>query len=1259
MTFGVSRWNGKEFQTFTDKDGLASTNQTTAIFTDNDGVVWFGTDRGASRWDGQSFTTLTTTNGLPDNNVYEITQSRDGTLWFGTGDGVARMEGTNFITLTTADGLVANAVVEILEGSDDAMWFATPSGVSRWDGSNFVNYTSADGLPASRVFCMAEDRKGRIWFGTLNGGVTCFDGTSFVTYTTADGLAQDRVHAIHQDRDGVMWFGTFGAGLSRFDAESLAGFTKADGLAHPNVRALAEDQDGGIWAGTLGGGASRWDGKRFTNHTTASGLPHNFVLTLAADRSGAMWLGTPGGLTRWHDGQFDTFTQSDGLVNNVVMALHEDAQGQLWIGTQGGLSLWSGKRFENFTQADGLAANQVAYIIEDKAGTLWFGHYGAGISRWNGKGFDILAGGQAPPNNNITSMAADTRGGIWVGLDTLGAGRWDGKEFQLFTPADGLGATYALGILNDSDDVIWFGHRRQVSLFNGVAWSSLPLNAGGDGNQDVQVAAMLQGRDDTVWLGTSAGLFRYQKSSPLRHRPALSLTAGKESTDLSRLPTLTTGDRVTFNFGYIDRLTRPGRQQFRYQITAGTPSPEQLAPTGPWSKPATETHLDWTTNRAGTYTFAVQYLNQDLRTSEPTLATFTLAQPWHANAAIMVPGGLAVGGLALWAIVARLLYARKRREAERLREQMHQQEHQSRLAIESKAAALAESNRQLDMAREAAEEARQAADEASQAKSQFLASMSHELRTPLTAIIGFSELLQGGAEADGRKEDSEDIIRIHDSATHLLGLINGILDLSKVEAGKMTLYLEKFDVSQMIREVVATIQPLINKKGNRLEVVCPNDVGRMRADLTKLRQVLFNLLSNANKFTENGVVRLDVRRTSNIDHRTPNAERGTTEHGLLTPNASLLTFSVSDTGIGMTPEQFGRLFQAFSQADASTARKYGGTGLGLVISRKFCELMGGTLTVESVAGQGSTFTVTLPVEVLETAHRPALADAPSAPSSVFRPPSSTLLVIDDDPSVRELMERTLSKEGYHVHTAENGPRGLELAKTLKPSVITLDVMMPGMDGWAVVSALKADPELSDIPVVMLTIVDDQKLGFTLGAAEYLTKPINWKRLTLVLERYRNRSGTSPVLVVEDDSSVREILQRHLEKEGWTVALAENGRVALDRVAEARPALILLDLMMPEMDGFEFMDALRQREGGRSIPVVVITARQLSEEDRRRLNGQVVRIIQKGQTSTRKLLAEVRKLMADIAPVAATDGVERNAATQEFPGSPGVGAVPHS
>jgi CheY-like chemotaxis protein len=329
----------------------------------------------------------------------------------------------------------------------------------------------------------------------------------------------------------------------------------------------------------------------------------------------------------------------------------------------------------------------------------------------------------------------------------------------------------------------------------------------------------------------------------------------------------------------------------------------------------------------------------------------------------------------------------------------------------------------------------------------------------------------------------------------------------------------------------------------------------------------------------------------------------------------------------MTADQITRLFEAFTQADASMTRKYGGTGLGLAISRKFCEMMGGALTVTSDAGKGSTFTVTLPAQVIEQNQ-----DATSTPHSAVRPPHSaasaqpTVLVIDDDPAVRDLMQRHLGRGGFCVETAANGARGVELARQLKPAAITLDVMMPGMDGWAVLSALKADPQLADIPVIMTTIVDDKNMGFALGATEYFVKPIDWSRLSALLQKYR-KATPQTVLVVEDDPATRDMLERNLSRAGWTVATAVNGRVGLESLAKARPAVILLDLMMPEMDGFDFVTEFRKRPEWHPIPIVVITAKDLTAEDRRRLNGYVAKIVEKSGIKFDALLAEIRNLVS--------------------------------
>ncbi|HEY8311970.1 MAG TPA: response regulator, partial [Gemmatimonadaceae bacterium] len=329
------------------------------------------------------------------------------------------------------------------------------------------------------------------------------------------------------------------------------------------------------------------------------------------------------------------------------------------------------------------------------------------------------------------------------------------------------------------------------------------------------------------------------------------------------------------------------------------------------------------------------------------------------------------------------------------------------------------------------------------------------------------------------------------------------------------------------------------------------------------------------------------------------------------------TFRVSDTGIGMTDAQQAKLFEAFSQAEASTTRRFGGTGLGLAISRRFCEMMGGTITVESEHGRGSTFTVRLPASVGENTP----AETPVAASDVTQS-AGRVLVIDDEASVRSLMRRFLLREGLTVDEAATGEAGLRAARETRPDAITLDVMMPGMDGWSVLAALKADPDLCDVPVIMLTIVDDKRAGFALGASEYLTKPIDREQLRRVLAKYRPLEEGGSVLVVEDDPSASELLRRTLGAEGWRVKVARNGREALTQMDVEDPAIILLDLMMPEMDGFEFLSEIRSLPRASTVPVIVVTAKELTASERSKLNGQVTTVLQKGNYSRDELLSEI-------------------------------------
>ncbi len=508
---------------------------------------------------------------------------------------------------------------------------------------------------------------------------------------------------------------------------------------------------------------------------------------------------------------------------------------------------------------------------------------------------------------------------------------------------------------------------------------------------------------------------------------------------------------------------------------------------------------------------------------------------------------------------------------------------------------------------DALKRAMEAAAVASEAKSLFLANMSHELRTPLNAVILYSELLQEEAQDRGDTHFLPDLEKIRAAGQHLLSLINNVLDLSKIEAGKMELYAETFEIYPMLQEVVSITRPLVEKKSNSLQVLCASEIGVMHADVTKVRQLLLNLLGNAAKFTEKGQVKIIVTREE-------------------VQGCSSVAFEVSDTGIGMTSEQVNHLFHAFSQADLSTTRRYGGTGLGLAISKRLAEMMGGGIEVRSVLGQGTSFLVRLPVSTRHSAVEPETPQG-RKPETGSHAGTARVLVIDDDAGVRETMKRFLTKEGYEVHTAPDGEEGLRLARAIRPDIITLDAIMPRVDGWTVLQTLKANPDLSATPVIMLSVTEEKNLGYLMGVAEYMTKPLDRVRLATVLKTLLPGRKAGHVLIVEDEEITRKSLREVLEHEGWVVAEAADGVAGLRCLEQSRPDLILLDLLMPGMNGFEFSCELSKHAEWKAIPVIVITAKDLTSEDRSRLNGYVEKIFEKDPSTLEQLLHEVGRLLA--------------------------------
>ena len=534
---------------------------------------------------------------------------------------------------------------------------------------------------------------------------------------------------------------------------------------------------------------------------------------------------------------------------------------------------------------------------------------------------------------------------------------------------------------------------------------------------------------------------------------------------------------------------------------------------------------------------------------------------------------------------------------------------------------------QLKLEHEAAQNAlkqKLEAESANKAKSQFLANMSHELRTPLNAIIGYSEMLKEEVVDNSHPNLSNDLSKIYTAGKSLLSLINDVLDLSKIEAGKMSLYLENVKINLLVDEVISIIRPLAKKNDNKLEVDCSEGIGTTKVDIMKLRQSLLNLLSNAVKFTAGGNIRLQVYRE-------------------IINNEEWIKFTVKDTGIGLSENQMESLFSAFSQADMSTTRRYGGTGLGLTISQKFCRLMGGEITVESELGKGSLFTISLPAIIKlppESSTEKQVASQPVDENKLVRVQQkdqreakderrskrSTILIIDDDPLACELQQRHLSKQDYDVICVKSGEDGIKRINELSPDVILLDVMLTDMSGWQVLTYVKSQPHLVHIPVIMLTMVNEKNTAYSLGATAYLTKPIDREELTTTVNKCVRKAGQDSVLVIDDDADARKLARLVLENEGFSVIEAENGYLGLMRVAERIPSVILLDLLMPNMNGHEFLSELELNERWDNIPVIALTAMELDENERGSLENRVSTIIQKGAYSIDHVLSAVRDIL---------------------------------
>lgn len=501
-----------------------------------------------------------------------------------------------------------------------------------------------------------------------------------------------------------------------------------------------------------------------------------------------------------------------------------------------------------------------------------------------------------------------------------------------------------------------------------------------------------------------------------------------------------------------------------------------------------------------------------------------------------------------------------------------------------------------------------ALERANKMKSEFLANMSHELRTPLNAIIGFAEVLRDKIAGDLNEEQMDFANDIHSSGCHLLQMINDILDLSKIEAGRMELQCEVFPVHEAIEEVYTIIKGLASKKHLELKTIILTDVDNLEADRVKFKQVLYNLLSNAIKFTpENGKVVLEA---SIVD--------------------DMLQISVSDTGIGIKNEDLGKVFNEFWQADGSFARKYEGTGLGLPLTKKILEMHGGKIWCESEYGKGSIFYFVLPLKAVVKAKEPKETNLkPQQTMPVAGKDAKTVLVVEDDRMASDLLTLYLTNAGYHVITAGDGEEAIKKAKEYQPFLITLDVMLPKKDGWDVLSELKNSPDVANIPVIIVSMIDNKDLGFSLGAVEYLMKPIDRTKLVnsvnACIPLVQNKDKPKKILLVDDDEEVVKYMSVVLEDAGFEVLKAYSGNDGINLALNSNPDLIVLDLMMPDISGFDVVERLRNHPTAKKIPIIICSAKDITPEDKKVLNGHILTIVQKSSNTKEVLLSTIKKI----------------------------------
>jgi len=1240
-----------------------------------DGYLWAATEEGLARFDGVRFQTFQMQDGLglPQDNIHCILGARDGSLWIGTySRGLVHFVNGKFVPLT---GLSSPAIRSLIEDRDGALWIGTLRGLNRWKDGRLTTFTTKQGLASDEVLATTQDGQGRLWIGTT-AGLNLMQQGKILAFVAQDRLAGAEIRALAlasdgsvwaaspglvirlregavaecygrgqlpvktslqtlvPDADGTLWIGTFGDGLLRLRSGQFERFGSEQGLSSSIILSLLAEADGTVWVGTEEGGLNRLRPRHIWMMGAPEGLSDNDADAVMEDRDGSLWIATLGhGLNRYRDGRIRTYTTRDGLSNNTVLSLYQSEDtGRLWVGTEDAALNWlEGNRFKHLQLGPG---RRPARIFEQRDGVMWVGTTKGLCRLEQGTVAKVYTTADGLPNNAVLAMTQARDGSLWLGTGS-GFSHYQNGHFTNYATAKAAG-TYGVRVdwvYEDGDGVLWLGSAGNgIGRFEGgrLFWAGTR-----EGLNDNVVFTILEDRVGDFWLSTNRGICRvakrqlndlaagriqrvsahiYDTSDGMRsaecngdtqpagwvrkdgellfaclggvvglqpnqmpratHPPAVLIEEakinGRAVAGQIREVQIPAGDgRLEYTYTAIDSAA-PGQVRFRYRLENVDRE---------WVEAGTRRVAYYTNIRPGRYRFRVRAENADGLWSEASIA-FRLEPHFYQTAWFFAVCVLVVAFGVWGGYVLRVRYLHRRNR-----------ELEEKVALRT--AELQDANEQLQRATDIA-------DAASRAKGEFLAVMSHEIRTPMNGIIGMTDL---ALEAQLPDEAREYLNMVKTSAAALLTILNDILDFSKIEAGKLDLDPVVFNLPDLVARSIRALALRTHQKG--LELTCdihPEVPERIVADPTRLRQILINLIGNAIKFTERGEVGLKVELESQAEDQVR------------------LHFSVRDTGIGIAPEQQKLVFEAFSHADGSMARKFGGTGLGLTISSRLVGMMGGRVWLESELGKGSCFHFTAQVRIAPSAAAPESLEQ----SMLIGLP---VLVVDDNSTSRRILGEMLERwrmKAVLVATAAEALAALREAQRagISFALLLTDANMPGTDGFTLAEQVRKDVGLRQITILMLTSagqVGDGARCRELRIAGYLIKPVSQSELLEAIlrvlaaqaqpvekpplvTRHTLREGRRglQILLAEDNAVNQTLALRLLEKRGHTVVATANGRQAAEALEKKRFDLVLMDVQMPVMDGFQATAAIREREKGTGlhVPIIAMTAHSMTGDRER-------------------------------------------------------------